>query len=128
MKGPLVSDPNRATLENPEGETLNIGEWISVDDTLRVLEGLGFAPHDLLDQYENFQAPHFSANRDIAEALWRFRDWDIVVTTWFDEIPPYAIERGVRDLPITIIEAIPSGQSAKAVKWVLTHDFHRKAP
>lgn len=99
-------DPRAADIDNPRGIVMNIGEWIPVGNVLDVLDQLGTPAHELLRQYEDFEAPQFIDGDWCSEGLWAFPGWFILARTFHHEIIPFARELGVDEVPYTILRAI----------------------
>ena len=61
-------DPDRADPDNPDGVTLNTGEWIPTDDALNAMDEVGKPAHKFLQELEDLEAPHFRMGRDFAQS------------------------------------------------------------
>ena len=134
-------DPDRADADDPdgfEGIVMNTGTLLPLGDALDALEELDFPLHELLAEYERCESPYFRYGSDMAEGLWRLPGWDILATTRFENITPYARKEGITDLPYTTIMVFrrsEDGQTyradgqplaADAFAWVM--DQHRSSP
>jgi hypothetical protein len=113
--------------DNPEGFLLNIGEWVDVGaiDPRDVAKAAGFSVPEIMQHYIRCEAPHFRHGHDMTQGLWQFPQGDILITTWYYEIPPAARSWGVHELPCTTIRAIPhcrtrQEEEAAGLDWVLS--------
>ena len=120
-------------MDNPDGIVINTGEWLPLGDVDRVLDESGKPLHVLMQEYERCEAPYFRDGEIAMQGLWRLPGWDILVTTYFEEILPILRrEFDVQELPYTTILALrrgPNGEAEdpEAIDWVLHGIHHGKS-
>lgn len=124
-KGPRsIIDPEEVSEDNPEGRVINIGTWMPIGNTSDVLDRLDVQPHELFDEYQRGDCDYFRGAMEQAEGLFRFTGWDILLTTWFEELPAFARRENVEDLPFTAVMAIPRDENGNSsmpemLEWVM---------
>ena len=112
--------------DNPQGVVLNTGPRVPIGefDPDEVADKIGVPMHDIFSQYERCAAPNFRQGRLISQGLWQFSDWDILLTTRYDQITPAGREAGVDQVPFTTYMAFPhcrtrQQETNRGLDWVL---------
>ena len=108
-------DPQRADFDDPEGAegiTMHTGEWIPLGNVLAVLSQVGLPWHQLVKEFERYEAPRFRNGHWCTQGLWTFPQWYILVTTYHIELSPVARAFDVSQVPYTTVDAIPRRANA----------------